>query len=78
MSCHVGDLSLSFSCRVGEYFLPDRFVCELTFNQLSVGGLSHNVRKDPKMHRNYLLNIVQFCDDPPKISTQSSENPPKY
>ena len=41
--CHVGDLSLSISCRVGEYFFClSFFVCELTFGQLSVGELSHN------------------------------------
>ena len=44
MSCRVGDLSLSISCRVGEYFFClSVFVCELTFGQLSVGELSHNV-----------------------------------
>ena len=63
-------MSATYLCRSVvvsvNIFLPDRFVCELTFDQLSVGGLSHNVRKDPKMHKNYLLNIVQFCDDPPK------------
>ena len=43
VSCRVGDLSLSFSCRVGEYFFCQSvFVCELTFDQLSVGELSHN------------------------------------
>ena len=44
MSCRVGDLSLSFSCRVGEFFFClSVFVCELTFGQLSVGELSHIV-----------------------------------
>ena len=38
MRCRVGNLSLSISCRVGEYF----FVCVLTFGKLSVGELSYN------------------------------------
>ena len=42
VSCRVGDLSLSFSCRVLEFFCLSFFVCELTFGQLSVSELSHN------------------------------------
>ena len=43
VSCRVGDLSLSFSCCVGEFFFClSVFVCELTFGQLSVGEFSHN------------------------------------
>ena len=43
VSCRVGDLSLSFSCRVSEYFFClSVFVCELTFGQLPVGELWHN------------------------------------
>ena len=43
VSYRVGNLSLSISCRVGEYlFCLSVFVCELTFGQLSVGELSHN------------------------------------
>ena len=42
VSCRVGDLSMSISCPVGEYFSLSVFVCELTFGQLSVGELSYN------------------------------------
>ena len=31
-----------------------------------IRNFKHPLRKDPKMHRNDPLNIVQFCEDPKK------------
>ena len=43
VSCRLGDLSLSISCRVSEYFCRKIvFACELTFGQLSIGELLCN------------------------------------
>ena len=59
LSCRVGDLSLSFSCHVGEYFFVSVFVCELTFGQLSVGELSHNEKIVTMWPTNDLITLTR-------------------
>ena len=57
VSCRVNNLSLSFSCRVGEYF----FVCQfLSASRLSVSCLSVSCRTRDFHSISYKMGRVQF------------------
>ena len=58
--CRVGNLSLSISCRVVEYF----FVCMLTFGKLSVGELLYN----DCFYHGFLQRNYRNCNSFEKLS----------